>query len=636
VAAVRTRAEAAARQAIVKRRMLESIGGLPEYTGPLRARVTGRLTAPGYAIEKVIYESLPGVYVTGNVYVPGTVGRWPAILATSGHTQEGKPEPQVLAANLALQGYVVLTFDPIGQGEREQTYLPQLGRPLSGGGGNEHLELGARSILMGASVARYFIHDAMRGIDYLTSRTDVDGERIGVTGCSGGGAIAAYVAALDRRVKAAAAGCFINSFRTLFTGPTADSEMSLPRLLANGLDWADVFELAAPTPWLMMATEEDYFPPAGAEAVYRETKKFYGHFSASNRVSYFVGPGPHGTPWESREKIYHWMNTWLRNGERETKGRRVKEFTNHELRVTATGNVDGEPGSRKMWEVIREEFAAKRRSAARGELRAEMQQLGVRRYEPAPPVQVLEQKLDRGYRMERIRIVSEPGVEVEGRLYVPWGKPRGDSVLVVEDQRVPVPLYVQRSPSTEGIVVDLLERDVPVLELAVRDSPDELDGRPFLGNWKTNVRADLVGRNLAAMRAGDLLAGAAFLRERFGGEVKGYARGVKGFWLLLAAAGGRGAFQRLLLDRMPRNWRSVYESPMSHLLFEAIVPGFALRWDVEDLEAEIGRERVLRSDPANWMNVVVYRDDGAYYRRVGEANDRVLELLLAGTAGGIP
>ena len=111
------------------------------------------------------------------------------MLVPAGHTQEGRAKPQRVAANLAAKGFIALTYDPIGQGEREQHYLPQLGRTLTGGGGNEHLELSARSILIGRSVARYFIHDARRTVDYLVSRADVDANRVGVTGCSGGGAI---------------------------------------------------------------------------------------------------------------------------------------------------------------------------------------------------------------------------------------------------------------------------------------------------------------------------------------------------------------------------------------------------------------------------------------------------------------
>src|SRR5207244_12583638 len=123
-------------------------------------------------LEKVTFESLPRYYITGNLYRPNIAGRYPAVLVPSGHTQEGKPDTQIVAANLAAKGYIALAYDPIGQGEREQTYLPQLGRALSGGGGNEHLELGARNILIGQSVARYVMFDAHSEGQYVVSYAD--------------------------------------------------------------------------------------------------------------------------------------------------------------------------------------------------------------------------------------------------------------------------------------------------------------------------------------------------------------------------------------------------------------------------------------------------------------------------------
>lgn len=212
VTAIRTRADADRRRTIVGAKLNQLIGGLPTYNGPLNARITGRLQTETYTIEKVIFESLPGFYITANLYRPNKPSRYPGILVPAGHTQEGKPETQILSANLAAKGFVALSYDPIGQGEREQTYLPQLGRALSGGGGNEHLELGARSILIGESVARYFIFDAKRAMDYLASRPDVDPDRLAVTGCSGGGAIATYVGVFDPRVKAAAPGASSTPF----------------------------------------------------------------------------------------------------------------------------------------------------------------------------------------------------------------------------------------------------------------------------------------------------------------------------------------------------------------------------------------------------------------------------------------
>src|SRR6476646_52619 len=206
IAAIRTKAEGDRRKSKVRAKLTELIGNLPTYNGPLNPRVTGRLQSDTHTIEKVIFESLPGFYITGNLYRPNLPGRYPAVLVPSGHTQEGKPETQIVAANLATKGFIALAYDPIGQREREQTYLPQLGRALSGGGGNEHLELGARNILIGQSVARYFIFDAKRALDYLVRRSDVDPDHIGVTGCSGGGAITTYVGVFEPRVKAGRGG----------------------------------------------------------------------------------------------------------------------------------------------------------------------------------------------------------------------------------------------------------------------------------------------------------------------------------------------------------------------------------------------------------------------------------------------
>ena len=135
-----------------------------------------------------------------------------------GHWESGKAAGQLISANLARKGFVVLAYDPVGQGERQQAYDARMGRSLIGGATEQHFSNGPAAILMGQSVARYFIHDGMRAIDYLVSRPEVDPDRIGATGCSGGGTQTTYIAALDPRVKVAAVACYMNSFQTLFSG----------------------------------------------------------------------------------------------------------------------------------------------------------------------------------------------------------------------------------------------------------------------------------------------------------------------------------------------------------------------------------------------------------------------------------
>ncbi len=625
VAAVTDRAGAERRRAMVRERVLASIGGLPEYAGPLQARTTRTLAADGYSIEMVLFESLPGVWVTGNVYRPNGSGRHAGVLMPIGHTQEGKPEGQLLAANLALQGYVVLAYDPIGQGEREQTYLPQIGRALSGGGGNEHLELGARSLLIGQSVARYFIQDARRGLDYLASRGDVDADRLGVVGCSGGGCITTYLAALDPRVKAAAPACYIQTFRKLFPGPTPDSEMALPQFLANGLDVADFVEMAAPLPWLLMATTEDYFTPEGARPVYEEARRWYGLYGSAERVQFHVGTGPHGTPRDSREAIYSFLGKWLRG----TAGpdRPVKLYTNRELRVTRTGNVEEMEGSRKVWEVIAEEYRARRVPKPVAELQAELRRMGLGKRGAAPAVRMVGEARGAGYRVQEIRFASEPGIELAAKLYLPEGAGRRPGVVVVEEKRLRVPLYVQPSQSTAAVAEGLAKAGAVVLELEPRDSPGAYEGRPFLGNWVTNERADLIGRSLPVMRAQDIGRGVDLLAARAEvdpARIRGYARGVKGFWMLLAGALDE-RLGRMWLDRMPVSWEAALTAPLAGFLFDGMIPGFGRHWELRDFVAE---ERVLRTHPANWMNQVVEAGAGARYRYVGQPDEEFVKELL--------
>lgn len=616
---VRAVADAERRKQSVRATLLGILGGLPDYNGPLHPRITGNIQAEGYAIEKLIFESLPGLFVTANVYRPSQQGRFPAILLQAGHTQEGKPESQRLAANLALKGFVVLAFDPIGQGEREQTYDPQIQSPLAGWSVNEHIQQGAQSILIGESVARYFIWDAKRALDYLLSRPDVDNTRVGATGCSGGGALTTLIGALDSRIKAVAPACFINSYRMLFAGPDPDSEMSLPGLLSHGLDMADYVELSAPVPWLILATHDDYFTPAGARPVYEEARRWFGLYGAADRLRFFVGPGPHGTPLETREAIYEWMIRWLKDGHGDFHEQPVKLYTNHELLVTQTGRVEDEPGSRKLYQVILEEFRARKKQGTIPELLAELRRLNVPSGGPPVEEKVLTESNGPDGSRQRLKFESEPGVEIEGDLSIPASPGRKPAVLLVADK-----MSSYWIPSTTVLAERIVKSGRVVLELEPRDSPTQDDHRPYLGNWLTNARADLIGRNLPSMRAHDILRGVDLLLARSDvdpASVRAAARGVKGIWLLLAAAADP-RISKVWLDRTPYSVRAALSHSINTNLFDAVIPGFALHWDLDDLTKAMGSRPVLWTDPTNWMGRTVYPGPEFRYRYVlGDTTD---------------
>jgi hypothetical protein len=210
------------------------------------------------------------------------------------------------------------------------------------------------------------------------------------------------------------------------------------------------------------------------------------------------------------------------------------------------------------------------------------------------------------------------------------GAGRKPAVVMFEEKRLPVPLYVQPTQSTTAIAEALARSGQIVMEVDPRDSTAANEGRAFLGNWVTNERADLIGRNLAAMRAHDLLVAVDVLAARpdvDASSIRGYARGVKGVWLLLAAAVDR-RLGKIWLDRTPSSIAAALEGPLTSHLFDALIPRFALHWDFQDLVEAIGDRRVLWTDPANWMNRVTPLGAPFRYRYVGEGDAPSIEEFL--------
>jgi hypothetical protein len=595
VAAVRTVADAERRKQVVRRKILDSLGGLPDYAGPLNARITGQIQADGYVIEKVIYESLPGFYVTADVYRPSRPGRYPAVLLQSGHTQEGKAEPQRLAANLALKGFVALAFDPLGQGEREETWDPQLQVAAAGWSVPEHIQEGAQSDLVGEGLARYFIWDAKRSIDYLVSRPDVDAQRLGAAGCSGGGALTTFIGALDTRLKAVIPACFPSSYRLMFVGGDTHTEMVTPQQIFLGLDTADFVELSAPTPWLIQATEHDYFTPAGVKMVYEEAKRWYALYGAEDKIAFFVGPGSHGTPLVSREAVYQWLIRWLNDGHGDYHEQPVKTYANWELLVTKTGHVEDEPGSRKFYQFILDSYQAKRKPGTTAELTAELRRLQVPAGGSAPAVTVLDESQREGFRIQHIRFESEPGIDIDAQLYVPSAPGAKPAALLVTGQ---LSDFLKERIAKAGSVV---------LSMDPRHSAPSNARRPFIGDWQANSRADLIGLSLAAKRAHDILRGVDLLCARTdvdAGSIRAAAQGVKGVWLLMAAAADP-RIRKIWLDKTPYSLVEALHNTMNTNLPDAAIPGFALHWDLEDLTKAMGNRPVMWTDPTTWMGRVV-------------------------------
>jgi dienelactone hydrolase/pimeloyl-ACP methyl ester carboxylesterase len=367
-AALRTLADAEAYVEAVRKSIRLCFGPLPQKT-PLKPRVTGVVERDAYRVEKILFESRPGFLVAANLYVPrGKKPPLPGVVGCCGHSNNGKAaEPyQAFAQGLARRGYVVLIYDPIGQGERLQYGHLGKGRPRPGTG--EHLYAGNQQFLAGEFFGTWRAWDGIRALDYLLSRPEVDPRRVGVTGNSGGGTLTAWLCGLDQRWAAAAPGCFVTTFRrNLENELPADTEQCPPRALALHLDHDDFLAALAPRPVLILAKERDFFDVRGSEEAYARLKRLYTLLGRPDDVGLFVGPTAHGYTRENREAMYRWFDRAL--GVSSARGEPELVVEKDEiLGCTPKGQV-AELGSRTVFSFTREkaQALARQRSAPTGE-----------------------------------------------------------------------------------------------------------------------------------------------------------------------------------------------------------------------------------------------------------------------------
>ena len=309
-AALKDKADAEAYVRSVREKIQRSFGPWPAKT-PLKPRITGTVERDAYRIEKLIFESRPGFLVTANLYAPkGRDFPLPGVVGTCGHSSNGKAAEayQGYAQGLARQGYVVLIYDPISQGERLQYPNEQL-RSRIGVGVREHLYGGNQQFLVGEFLGSWRAWDGIRALDYLQTREEVDPKQIGVTGNSGGGTMTTWLCGVEQRWAMGAPSCFVTTFRRNCENELpADTEQCPPRALALGLDHSDFLAALAPKPVIILAKEKDYFDARGAEEAYRRLRRLYGLLGAEQQVALFTGPGYHGYSQENREAMYRWFN----------------------------------------------------------------------------------------------------------------------------------------------------------------------------------------------------------------------------------------------------------------------------------------------------------------------------------------
>ena len=279
----------------MRRKMLRRIGEMPEKT-PLNAKITGVVQRNGYRIEKILFESRPGMFVTGNLYLPDESrfpAPHPAAIEVCGHSRTGKNSPkyQRMAILLAKNGVAAFVVDPLGQGERFQS--PEEDANLDSPVRN-HLRQGVLAVLLGKNLAGFEIWDTMRAIDYLATRPDLRKDGYGTLGNSGGGTQSVFLAALDDRITATATSCFLSNLReqTMWR-LLADCEQLIFGQLSDGFNHAS-YPLMNGNPVMMLGRRDDMIPYSGTLATARLLRDVGRNLDRDGWYSFVESPGPHG------------------------------------------------------------------------------------------------------------------------------------------------------------------------------------------------------------------------------------------------------------------------------------------------------------------------------------------------------
>jgi dienelactone hydrolase len=365
-AAVHSKTELDALQKSLREKFVRLLGGLPPSQGAPPAKIGGKIEADDYVIEKLVFESTPGYFVPALLYKPRKIGaRVPGILSPCGHSAVGKAAApyQILHINLAKRGYVVLTYDPVGQGERSQFWDAQKKKSRFNLVCGEHALLGNPLYLLGTNLARYRIWDGIRALDYLASLPEVDADRLGCVGNSGGGTLTAYIAALDPRVRAAAVGCYLTTLprrmgNRIQADPDADPEQDIFGFVGEGIDHAGLLALRAPRPTLLAAAQFDFFPVEGARESFAEARKLYQVAGAAEQVALAEAAEKHGLSPPLRKAIYAFFDRRLagRKGDVEATEVAVQPRPAADLLVCADGQVNVTFKSRHLLTLALDEF----------------------------------------------------------------------------------------------------------------------------------------------------------------------------------------------------------------------------------------------------------------------------------------
>jgi len=606
---------------------LAQLGDLPQRT-PLNPQVTGRLEGDGYRVEKIIFESQPKHYVTALLYLPAAKPPYPGVLVPCGHSAEGKAMDayQRACILLARNGLGVLCYDPIDQGERIQVLDPNGKAQVWGT--NAHSLLAAGSILLGRSTASFRVWDGMRAIDYLQSRPEIDPNRIGCAGNSGGGTLTSYLMALDDRIQCAAPNCYLTSFRRLLEklGPQ-DAEQDIHAQIAYGMDHAEYVIMRGPKPTLICAATQDFFDIRGTWDTFRKSKRFYTRQGFPERVELVEADQKHGFSKELRVATVRWMRRWLLGIDDAVTEADCPVLTEADARCAPGGQVMLLPGARNVYDLNADleaklveqrkqfrqqgavagppvrtassEHATTLEQAQRPMLEEVRRITGIRKLAdmPAPECTNVGAVSRKGHRIEKLILRPEADIWLPALAFVPEQRGAEATLYLHAEGK-----EVDAAPG--GPIEQLVAKGHVVLAVDLRGlgetQPTGKDG-PLGREWADVFLAYMLDTSYLAKRAEDVLVCARFLANYPEGgkpqKVHLVSIGPVGPAALHAAALEPQLFSTITLRDCVVSWSNVVRTAMPSNQLINVVHGALRVYDLPDLLATLPKANVTVIEP---------------------------------------
>ncbi len=603
-AAVKTKTQLMRLRAEVRRKLRACFGPMPRRT-PLNARITGTVRRRAYTIEKVIYESRPALPVTANLYLPRAARRpCPAVLGTCGHALPGKAYDlyQAFSANLARQGYVVLTYDPFSQGERLQ-YPRKEGRAWPRGCTQEHNMMGNQMSLLGDFFGAWRAWDGIRGLDYLLARPEVDAARVGLTGNSGGGTMTTWLTALDDRFTMAAPSCFVTQFiYNMENEEPQDCEQCPPGLMAAGLDMTDFFIAQIPRPTLLLSQELDFFDLRGLRGVYAELRRLYGILGRRGDVDLFIGPRLHGYYKENREAMYRFFNkhAGVRGKPRESARQRLE--TEATLNATPAGQVHRMRGARRVFDFTRERATRAARERKRLSGKALLDRIARRLVLPprkAPPhyraIRLIWSATEKRRVVSAMAVETEPGIQalvhvcgpMDGGRYFP--------------KCTRATIFVPHLSVAQDMAKGLAPKAKPLFavevrgigQLGARTCADSQFFNPYGSEYLYASHGLMLKEPYCGRRVHDLLAVLDLFADRGCRGVHLVGRGLGAIWATFAAC-LHPLVKRVTLHNALRSYHELTQVPVQSWPLSSLVPSVLKDFDLPDCHRLLRARKGLR------------------------------------------